>query len=84
MEIRQARPRDAPSLSRVHAETWKATYVGQVPDVLAEERIVKCVETNLGADPRGLLEALFADVRKFTRGTPQSDDITAMVLRYGA
>ncbi len=50
----------------------------------AEERIVKCVETNLGADPRGLLEALFADVRKFTRGTPQSDDITAMVLRYGA
>ncbi len=44
MEIRQARPRDAPSLSRVHAETWKATYVGQVPDVLAEERIVKARE----------------------------------------
>ncbi|MDQ3211707.1 MAG: SpoIIE family protein phosphatase [Acidobacteriota bacterium] len=49
-----------------------------------EDRIVKCVEKNLGADPRRLLEALFADVHEFTRGAPQSDDITAMVLRYGA
>ncbi|MEN3337985.1 MAG: phosphoserine phosphatase RsbU/P [Acidobacteriota bacterium] len=48
-----------------------------------EERIVKCVEKNLALDPRRLLEALFADVRDFTRGAAQSDDITAMVLRYG-
>jgi sigma-B regulation protein RsbU (phosphoserine phosphatase) len=48
-----------------------------------EERIVKLVEKNLALEPRKLLEALFADVRQFTRGAPQSDDITAMVLRYG-
>ena len=48
-----------------------------------EERIVKCVEKHMALEPRRLLEALFADVRDFTRGAPQSDDITAMVLRYG-
>jgi phosphoserine phosphatase RsbU/P len=48
-----------------------------------EERIVKLVEKNLEAEPRRMLEALFAGVRQFTRGAPQSDDITAMVLRYG-
>jgi serine phosphatase RsbU (regulator of sigma subunit)/pSer/pThr/pTyr-binding forkhead associated (FHA) protein len=48
-----------------------------------ESRIVECVERNKSLEPRQLLEALFADVREFTRGAPQSDDITAMVLRYG-
>ena len=48
-----------------------------------EERIVRCVEANAGAEPRQLLEALFADVREFARGAAQSDDITGMVLRYG-
>ena len=52
-------------------------------DEYEEERIVKLVEKNLVLEPRKLLEALFADVRQFTRGAPQSDDITAMVLRYG-
>ena len=33
-------------------------------------------------EPQQLLEALFADVREFARGAAQSDDITAMVLRY--
>ena len=33
-------------------------------------------------EPQALLESLFADVREFTRGAPQSDDITAMVLRF--
>jgi len=41
------------------------------------------VERNKTVEPRQLLEALFTDVREFTRGAPQSDDITAMVLRYG-
>jgi serine phosphatase RsbU (regulator of sigma subunit) len=44
---------------------------------------VECVQKNKNMEPRQLLEALFADVRDFTRGAPQSDDITAMVLRYG-
>ena len=32
--------------------------------------------------PQQLLEALFADVREFAHGAAQSDDITAMVVRY--
>jgi serine phosphatase RsbU (regulator of sigma subunit)/pSer/pThr/pTyr-binding forkhead associated (FHA) protein len=47
-----------------------------------EDRIVECVEKNLSFEPRQVLEALFADVREFARGAAQSDDITAMVLRY--
>ena len=52
-------------------------------DEYGETRIVSCVEGHKSMEPRQLLEALFADVRDFTRGAPQSDDITAMVLRYG-
>ena len=29
-----------------------------------------------------MIEALFSNVREFARGAAQSDDITAMVLRY--
>jgi phosphoserine phosphatase RsbU/P len=52
-------------------------------DEYGENRIVAVVEKNKDMEPRQLLEALFADVRDFTRGAAQSDDITAMVLRYG-
>jgi phosphoserine phosphatase RsbU/P len=52
-------------------------------DEYGETRIVSLVEANKMLEPTKLLEALFADVRDFTRGAPQSDDITAMVLRYG-
>lgn len=47
-----------------------------------EERIVSCVAASATLEPPQLLAALFADVRQFTRGAAQSDDITAMVLRY--
>ena len=47
-----------------------------------DERIVSCVQQNASATPRQLLEALFADVDAFAHGAAQSDDITAMVLRY--
>ena len=49
-----------------------------------ESRIIDCVQRNAALDPGRLLDALFADVREFARGAAQSDDITAMVLRYGA
>jgi serine phosphatase RsbU (regulator of sigma subunit) len=51
-------------------------------DEYGENRIVECAEKSLMLEPRQLLEALFADVRQFARGAAQSDDITAMVLRY--
>jgi sigma-B regulation protein RsbU (phosphoserine phosphatase) len=47
-----------------------------------EGRIIDCVQRNTALEPGRLLEALFAAVREFARGAAQSDDITAMVLRY--
>jgi phosphoserine phosphatase RsbU/P len=47
-----------------------------------ESRIIDVVQKNAALEPPRLLEALFSDVREFARGAPQSDDITAMVLRY--
>jgi phosphoserine phosphatase RsbU/P len=53
-------------------------------DEYGDDRIVKCVRANVSREPRQVLEALFADVRLFAKGAAQSDDITGMVLRYGA
>ena len=49
-----------------------------------ESRIIDCIQRNKTLDPPRLLDALFADVREFAHGAPQSDDITGMVLRYGS
>ena len=51
-------------------------------DEYGESRIVTVVQQNKSAEPQQMLEALFADVRSFAQGAAQSDDITAMVLRY--
>ncbi|HTM27566.1 MAG TPA: SpoIIE family protein phosphatase [Vicinamibacterales bacterium] len=48
-----------------------------------EARILATAGTYANLQPQGLLQALFADVRAFTKGAPQSDDITALVLQYG-
>jgi phosphoserine phosphatase RsbU/P len=52
-------------------------------DEYGESRIVSVVQDHTSLDPPQLLEALFANVRDFAKGAAQSDDITAMVLRYG-
>jgi serine phosphatase RsbU (regulator of sigma subunit)/pSer/pThr/pTyr-binding forkhead associated (FHA) protein len=49
-----------------------------------EARIIDVIQRHTTLEPQGLLEALFSDVHDFTRGAAQSDDITAMVLRYGS
>jgi len=51
-------------------------------DEYGEERIVAIAHSRPGEGPNDVLQALFADVRVFTKGAPQSDDITALVLRY--
>jgi GNAT superfamily N-acetyltransferase len=35
VDVRDAAPEDAQALSRIHADTWRDTYVGQVSDALA-------------------------------------------------
>jgi sigma-B regulation protein RsbU (phosphoserine phosphatase) len=52
-------------------------------DEYGEERILAVVDKETSLAPADLLKSLFADVRAFTKGAPQSDDITALVLRYG-
>jgi phosphoserine phosphatase RsbU/P len=47
-----------------------------------DSRIIDCVVRNAAVEPQQMLDALFADVRDFAHGAAQSDDITAMVLRY--
>jgi sigma-B regulation protein RsbU (phosphoserine phosphatase) len=47
-----------------------------------EARIISCVRQHQTLKPQALLEAVFSDVREFARGAAQSDDITAMVLRF--
>jgi phosphoserine phosphatase RsbU/P len=51
-------------------------------DEYGEERILAVVDKDTSLAPADLLKALFADVRAFTKGAAQSDDITALVLRY--
>ena len=48
-----------------------------------EGRILAVAEQQRNAAPAEFLQAIFADVRAFTKGAAQSDDITALVLRYG-
>lgn len=51
-------------------------------DEFGEGRIISCLESNHGQPPAELLNALLASVRAFTKGAPQSDDVTALVVKY--
>ncbi len=47
-----------------------------------DERLIECVNANLGKTPAEVLDALFADVKTFCAGADQSDDVTAVLVRY--
>jgi phosphoserine phosphatase RsbU/P len=49
-----------------------------------EERVRICLDANRQCSPAELLEHLLSAVRSFALGTPQYDDVTALVLRYKA
>jgi serine phosphatase RsbU (regulator of sigma subunit) len=53
-----------------------------------DDRLVSLIETARGANSdigaTQLVDELIAGVRTFTAGAPQSDDITAMIVRYRA
>jgi phosphoserine phosphatase RsbU/P len=68
---------------------WLAVFSDGVSEALSfsgeefgEPRIVDCIEQHGSGRPRELLNELFARVREFTAGAPQSDDITALIVRY--
>ena len=68
---------------------WLIVYSDGVSEALSaegeeygESRILTCVRKNLDMEPQTMLESFFAVVPVFARGAAQSDDITAMVLRF--
>jgi len=48
----------------------------------SDERLIACVNANLGKTPAEVLDALFADVRAFCGDADQSDDVTAVLVRF--
>jgi sigma-B regulation protein RsbU (phosphoserine phosphatase) len=52
-------------------------------DEFGDERLLSCVSACRNAPAADVLDCLLGTVRQFTAGAQQSDDITAMVLRYG-
>jgi sigma-B regulation protein RsbU (phosphoserine phosphatase) len=47
-----------------------------------EDRLFAVVQANRSRSTTELLEAIFASVREFSTGAVQSDDVTALVLRF--
>jgi serine phosphatase RsbU (regulator of sigma subunit) len=47
-----------------------------------EDRLLACVEANRQKSTREILDAIFASVREFSVGAVQSDDVTALVVRF--
>ena len=51
-------------------------------DEFGEARLLECVQANRSSAPEALLECILSAVRTFAAGAAQSDDVTALVLRY--
>ena len=62
--------------------------VSEASNVAGEEygdsRIIDALKGTDAENPPAVLSRLIASVRTYASGAPQSDDITAMVLRYGS
>ncbi|MBR1734406.1 MAG: SpoIIE family protein phosphatase, partial [Alphaproteobacteria bacterium] len=46
------------------------------------ERFTAALKANTKAPPKILTNEIVKDIRKFTAGAPQSDDITILCLKY--
>jgi serine phosphatase RsbU (regulator of sigma subunit) len=47
-----------------------------------DDRLLNVIESNRSRSPQEALDSVFRAVREFSEGAPQSDDSTAVVLRY--
>ena len=56
---------------------WRS-FAGNVTD----DRLIACVNQHRALSPQGALEALLAEVRAFCADATQSDDVTAVFVRY--
>jgi serine phosphatase RsbU (regulator of sigma subunit) len=51
-------------------------------DEFGRDRMLEAVRGRQGAKPEVVLEHLIAEVKLFSEGAAQADDVTALVLRY--
>ena len=60
--------------------------VSEAMDATGEEfgddRLIDVADGARDRSAQSLVDAIVAAVREFTKGAPQSDDITVMVIRY--
>jgi sigma-B regulation protein RsbU (phosphoserine phosphatase) len=47
-----------------------------------DDRLIACANAHRGESPQQVLDALLADVHTFCAGEAQSDDVTAVLVRY--
>jgi serine phosphatase RsbU (regulator of sigma subunit) len=47
-----------------------------------DDRLIACANAHRGESPQQMLDALLADVHAFCAGEAQSDDVTAVLVRY--
>jgi len=47
-----------------------------------DDRLIACANAHRGQAPQEVLDALLADVHAFCAGVAQSDDVTAVLVRY--
>jgi sigma-B regulation protein RsbU (phosphoserine phosphatase) len=47
-----------------------------------DDRLIACANAHRGESPQQVLDALLADVHAFCAGATQSDDVTAVLVRY--
>lgn len=73
----------------LEAGDWVVVYSDGVSEALSAEgeefgeaRLADVVRAHHDHDPRAMLEAILGRVREFTAGAPQSDDVTALVVKY--
>ena len=48
-----------------------------------EDRLLACIDAHRGVSAAVVLDSLIDAVQTFSVGAEQSDDLTALVLRYG-
>jgi sigma-B regulation protein RsbU (phosphoserine phosphatase) len=56
--------------------------IGPDEEFFSDERLEQLVADHGGDDPEALVKRVHAAVQEFAAGTPQSDDITVLALRY--
>jgi steroid delta-isomerase-like uncharacterized protein len=56
--------------------------MNEAGEPFGDDRLLSCVGRGRELEPDALLERLFEAIARFTGGAPQSDDMTALVLRY--